>query len=136
MWLRKNIFPHFSLITIDLYEFQLTYMSSNWLSLVPIDFTQSTWFTRSKVNWKIFSHFCWKFFPIHFESPKHFTQLHMIRPLMYAIFINIFVLRECVFADCSVSWTMTPNWNWSSCWTVEFQTCRRAKNDIFYYEKG
>ena len=35
-----------------------TYGSSNWLLLVAIDFTQSTWFTTSKVNCKIFLYFC------------------------------------------------------------------------------
>ena len=50
-------------------QFQLTYRSSNWLIGFQIDFTQSTWFSISKVNWKIFSKFCWKFLPIHFWSP-------------------------------------------------------------------
>ena len=44
-----------------------TYGSSNWFSLVAIDFTQSTWFTISKVNWKIFLNFCWKFFQFTFS---------------------------------------------------------------------
>ena len=70
---RKN--PHFLLL-------QLTYGSSNWLSLVAIDFTQSTWFTTSKVNCKNISEFLSKNFPIHFQSPIDFTQLHMIRPLI------------------------------------------------------
>ena len=61
-------------------KFQLTYGSSNSLSLVAIDFTQTTWFTTSKVNCKNISEFLTKKFPIHFQTPKHFTQLHMIRP--------------------------------------------------------
>ena len=47
-------------------KFQLTFGSSNWLSLVAIDFTQSTWFTTSKVNCKNISEFLSKIFPIHF----------------------------------------------------------------------
>ena len=64
-------------------KFQLTYGSSNWLSLIAIDFTQSTWFTTSKVNCKNISEFLSKKFPIDFQSPIDFSQLHMIRPLMY-----------------------------------------------------
>ena len=63
-------------------KFQLTYGSSNWLSLIAIDFTQSTWFTTSKVNCKNISEFLPKKIPIDFQTPKHFTQLHMIRPQM------------------------------------------------------
>ena len=55
-------------------KFQLTYESSNWLSLIAIDFTQSTWFTTSKVNCKNISEFLSKKFPIDF------SQSHMIRP--------------------------------------------------------
>ena len=47
-------------------KFQLTYGSSNWVSLIAIDFTQSTWFTTSKVNCKNISEFLSKIFPIHF----------------------------------------------------------------------
>ena len=61
-------------------KFQLTYGSSNWLSLVAIDFTQSTWFTTSKVNCKNISEFLSKNFPIHFQPPIDFSHLHMIRP--------------------------------------------------------
>ena len=61
-------------------KFQLTYGSSNWLSLIAIDFTQSTWFTKSKVNCKNISEFLSKKFPIDFQSPIDFSQLHMIRP--------------------------------------------------------
>ena len=63
-------------------KFQLTYGSSNWVSLIAIDFTQSTWFTTSKVNCKNISEFLSKNFPIDFQSPIDFSQLHMIRPLM------------------------------------------------------
>ena len=63
-------------------KFQLTYGSSNWVSLIAIDFTQSTWFTTSKVNCKNVSEFLSKKFPIDFLSPIDFSQLHMIRPLM------------------------------------------------------
>ena len=62
-------------------KFQLTYGSSNWVSLIAIDFTQSTWFTTSKVNCKNISEFLSKTFPIDFQSPIDFSQLHMIRPL-------------------------------------------------------
>ena len=64
-------------------KFQLTYGSSNWVSLIAIDFTQSTWFTTSKVNCKNISEFLSKNFPIDFQSPIDFSQLHMIRPLIY-----------------------------------------------------
>ncbi len=63
-------------------KFQLTYGSSNWVSLIAIDFTQSTWFTTSKVNCKNISEFLSKNFPIDFQSPIDFSQLHMIRPLV------------------------------------------------------
>ena len=63
-------------------KFQLTYGSSNWLSLIAIDFTQSTWFTTSKVNCKNISEFLSKKFPIDFQSPIDFSQLHMIRPIV------------------------------------------------------
>ena len=61
-------------------KFQLTYGSSNSLSLVAIDFTQTTWFTTSKVNCKTISEFLLKKFPIDFQFPIDFSQLHMIRP--------------------------------------------------------
>ena len=54
-------------------------LSNNWLLMAAIEFTQSTWFTTSKVNCKIF--LC-HIFPIHFQSPIHFSHLHMIRPLI------------------------------------------------------
>ena len=63
-------------------KFQLTYGSSNWLSLIAIDFTQCTWFTASKVNYKNISEFLSKKFPIDFQSPIDFSQLHMIRPIV------------------------------------------------------
>ena len=66
-------------------KFQLTYGSSNWVSLIAIDFTQSTWFTTSKVNCKNISEFLSKKFPIDFQSPIDFSQLHMIRPLEWDI---------------------------------------------------
>ena len=33
--------------------------------------------------------FLLKIFPIHFQSPKHFSHLHMIRPLAYCANINL-----------------------------------------------
>ena len=48
-------------------KFQLTFGSSNWLSLVAIDFTQSTWFTTSKVNCKNISEICQKNFQFTFS---------------------------------------------------------------------
>ena len=41
------------------HKIHLTFLSSNWLSLATIEFTQSTWFAISKVNCKIF---CRKYF--------------------------------------------------------------------------
>ena len=76
-------------------KFQLTYGSSNWVSLIAIDFTQSTWFTTSKVNCKNISEFLSKKFPIDFQSPIDFSQLHMIRPLIYILedgfFLDIYL---------------------------------------------
>ena len=37
----------------------------------------------NKVNWKIFAKNFLKIFPIDFQSPIDFSQLHMIRPLLY-----------------------------------------------------
>ena len=48
-------------------KFQLTYGSSNSLSLVAIDFTQTTWFTTSKVNCKKILNFCQKNFQLTFR---------------------------------------------------------------------
>ena len=69
-------------------KFQLTYGSSNWVSLIAIDFTQSTWFTTSKVNCKNISEFLSKKFPIDFQSPIDFSQLHMIRPYSGIVFLD------------------------------------------------
>ena len=38
----------------------------------------------NKVNWKIFAKNFLKNFPIDFQSPIDFSQLHMIRPLVWA----------------------------------------------------
>ena len=72
-------------------KFQLTYGSSNWVSLIAIDFTQSTWFTTSKVNCKNISEFLSKNFPIDFRSPIDFSQLHMIRPLVFDSTYNCWI---------------------------------------------
>ena len=68
LWFEKRIYlcsnPRFLKKKL---KFQLTYGSSNWLSLVAIDFTQSTWFTTSKVNCKIFLNFCQKIFQLTFS---------------------------------------------------------------------
>ena len=65
----------------------------NWLMGVPIDFCclQLTFdvcnwvyskhmIHYNKVNWKIFAKYFLKIFPIDFQSPIDFSQLHMIRP--------------------------------------------------------
>ena len=36
----------------------------------------------NKVNWKNFAKYFLKFFPIDFQYPIDFSQLHMIRPLV------------------------------------------------------
>ena len=67
LWFEKRVYlcrnPNFLKKKL---KFQLTFGSSNWLSLVAIDFTQSTWFTTSKVNCKNISEFLSKNFPIQF----------------------------------------------------------------------
>ena len=76
---------------------QLTYGSSNWLSSFAIEFTQNTWFTSSKVYWKNLEQFFHNFFPIDFQSPIDFSQLHMIRPLESPHFDDSFSLIKKYF---------------------------------------
>ena len=60
---------------IDFWCLQLTFDVFNWVySKHMIHY--------NKVNWKIFSKKFLKIFPIDFQSPIDFSQLHMIRPLM------------------------------------------------------
>ena len=59
---------------IDFWCLQLTFDVFNWVySKHMIHY--------NKVNWKNFAKNFLKIFPIDFQSPIDFTQLHMIRPL-------------------------------------------------------
>ena len=118
-------------------KFQLTYGSSNWLSLIAIDFTQSTWFTTSKVNCKNISEFLSKNFPIDFQSPIDFSQLHMIRPLVFinVIFLNwkilIGIKTNAIFLAFPENFQKCHFWTFSSQQNMTANTTLR--NIIFNY---
>ena len=61
----------------------MTFDVCNWLLRFSIEFTQSTWSTTTKSIGKFLQNISWKFFPIDFQSPIDFSQLHMIRALVY-----------------------------------------------------
>ena len=64
---------------IDFWCLQLTFDVFNWVySKHMIHY--------NKVNWKNFSKKFLKIFPIDFQSPIDFSQLHMIRPLVFSLF--------------------------------------------------
>ena len=61
------------MFAIDFWCFQLTFDVFNWVySKHMIHY--------NKVNWKNFAKNFLKIFPIDFQSPIDFSQLHMIRP--------------------------------------------------------
>ena len=64
------------MFAIDFWCLQLTFDVFNWVySKHMIHY--------NKVNWKNFAKNFLKIFPIDFQSPIDFSQLHMIRPLIY-----------------------------------------------------
>ena len=63
---------------IDFWCLQLTFDVFNWVySKHMIHY--------NKVNWKNFAKYFLKFFPIDFQYPIDFSQLHMIRPLILTL---------------------------------------------------
>ena len=77
---------------VDFWCFQLTFDVFNWVySKHMIHY--------NKVNWKNFAKNFLKIFPIDFQSPIDFSQLHMIRPYvcMYKYIYIYIILCLCIF---------------------------------------
>ena len=74
---------------IDFWCLQLTFDVFNWVySKHMIHY--------NKVNWKIFAKNFLKIFPIDLQSQIDFSQLHMIRPLIYCIYFFLALITATV----------------------------------------